>query len=497
MVNPTKATEYVSSLAENISQNENLSNSTSSNVQNVLPFEIIENTEKNRINIKFDSKNKNPYFNDIIKELKTEHWKFSPFNNLWYPLKIEGSHEFAQNLQGKYFEILNIEGASMSENNTSKAKKTFKDTPTFKNAAFFLEENQKGSLPFFKGKEKVRDGKDVIEINPHPVVDALTGRLIIGTNQIISQDIFLKTGEYPKNINVITYAQAKANGIKLKKNSPSFTITTRDKENKYNIYKLFSEKSITDDSLGNLKRAKYSSEVQKRIKVLNRQLEQEENEQNKSVILTSLAYAHLDNIKGNILRPKEIELGAENFRNSSELENRSKEVKEYIDNLPDDVKKQFEEKIMVKNDKIDNSTPENLVKNYNSEEFEKTADRYFKKAEEYEANRPEQVIDARNCVSATNFLAKYEAASTLSKVNPNVKFITDKSTNEKIQNELNVMLEKAFSENNHTKVFSIGREANEVCKQELQNFRSQQFQKMSTEQEINSQDKSPSIDMSR
>ena len=89
---------------------------------------------------------------------------------------------------------------------------------------------------------------------------------------------------------------------------------------------------------------------------------------------------------------------------------------------------------MVKNDKIDNSTSENLVKNYNPEEFEKTADRYFKKAEEY------------------------EVAATLSKVNPNVKFITDKSTNEKIQNELNVMPEKAFSENNHTKVFSIGRE---------------------------------------
>ena len=376
-------------------------------------------------------------------------------------------------------------------------KKSFNDTPVFRNASLFLEENKKGELPFFAGKEKLKDGKEVIEIKPHPVVDAITGRLVLGTNQVLAQNVFRKTGEYPANINIITWAEEKANGIQLKKGTPGYTISTKGKDNSYNIYKLFSENAVTENSIGNLNRAKYSAAVKTKIAVLNRQLEQEENIQNKSIILANLAYAHLDNIQGNILRPKEIQLGLENFRQGSELEKRTKEVSEYIENLPKDVKEMFKEKIMTVNGKFDNTTPEGLVKNYNPLQFEKRAAEKLEKAAELQKNRPEQIIDARNCTSATTFIAKYAAATSLAKANQNVKFITDKSTNEKIQKDLSATLEKSFSEYNHSKVFSIGEEANEQCRTELKNFRTQQLAIKSQENEIErKKDLNPSIDLS-
>ncbi len=376
--------------------------------------------------------------------------------------------------------IKKSQGDSMNKNK----KNTFNDTPVFKNANLFLEENKKGELPFFAGKEKLKDGKEVIEIRPHPVVDAITGRLVLGTNQILAQDVFLKTGEYPANINVITWAEAKANGIQLKKGTSGYTISTKGKDNSYNIYKLFSENAVTENSIGNLNRAKYSAAVKLKIAVLNRQLEQEENEQNKSIILSNLAYAHLDNIQGNILRPKEIQLGLEKFRQGNELEARTKEVADYIEKLPKDVKEVFKERIMTSSGKFDNTTPEGLVKNYNPLQFEKRASERLEKAAEIQKNRPEQIIDARNCTSSTTFIAKYAAATSLAKANQNVKFITDKSTNEKIQKDLNATLEKSFSEYNHSKVFSIGEEANEQCRAELKNFRSQQQAMKSQENEI-------------
>ena len=384
------------------------------------------------------------------------------------------------------------EGDSMNKNQ----KNTFNDTPVFKNANLFLEENKKGELPFFAGKEKLKDGKEVIEIKPHPVVDAITGRLVLGTNQILAQDVFLKTGEYPANINVITWAEAKANGIQLKKGTPGYTISTKGKDNSYNIYKLFSENAVTENSIGNLNRAKYSAAVKLKIAVLNRQLEQEENEQNKSIILSNLAYAHLDNIQGNILRPKEIQLGLEKFRQGIELESRTKEVADYIENLPKDVKEVFKERIMTVSGKFDNTTPEGLVKNYNPLQFEKRASERLEKAAEIQKNRPEQIIDARNCTNSTTFIAKFAAATSLAKANQNVKFITDKSTNEKIQKDLTATLEKSFSEYSHSKVFSIGEEANEQCRAELKNFRTQQ-QAVKQENEIErKKDLDQSIDIS-
>lgn len=71
--------------------------------ENTLPFSIIENIEKGRVNIKFDSV-KITNFKDIVKEIKEEGWKFAPSTKQWYPVgnAVKNANEFAKNLQEKY-----------------------------------------------------------------------------------------------------------------------------------------------------------------------------------------------------------------------------------------------------------------------------------------------------------------------------------------------------------------------------------------------------------
>jgi len=75
----------------------------------VLPFSIVENVEKKRVNIKFDTMENNPDFPEIIKELKAGGWKFAPSTKQWYPVgkAVEGAKEFAESLQDRYSGILN------------------------------------------------------------------------------------------------------------------------------------------------------------------------------------------------------------------------------------------------------------------------------------------------------------------------------------------------------------------------------------------------------
>lgn len=69
-----------------------------------LPFFIINNVEKGRVNIKFDQKISDKKFNSILKELKTAGWRFSSFNKQWYPVgkAVEKSESFIRELQEKY-----------------------------------------------------------------------------------------------------------------------------------------------------------------------------------------------------------------------------------------------------------------------------------------------------------------------------------------------------------------------------------------------------------
>lgn len=75
----------------------------------ILPFSIINNKEKGRVNIKFDTVEDNPEFNDILKELKANGWKYAPSTKQWYPVgnAVNKAEDFANRLQEKYSVSLN------------------------------------------------------------------------------------------------------------------------------------------------------------------------------------------------------------------------------------------------------------------------------------------------------------------------------------------------------------------------------------------------------
>lgn len=69
--------------------------------QKTLPFSIINNKNKGRVNIKFDTTYDNPDFQKIIKELKSNGWKYAPSTKQWYPVgkAVEKAADFAVKLQ--------------------------------------------------------------------------------------------------------------------------------------------------------------------------------------------------------------------------------------------------------------------------------------------------------------------------------------------------------------------------------------------------------------
>lgn len=75
----------------------------------VLPFSIINNREKGRVNIKFDTVENNPQFSDILKELRSNGWKYAPSTKQWYPVgkAVNTAENFANKLQEKYTASLN------------------------------------------------------------------------------------------------------------------------------------------------------------------------------------------------------------------------------------------------------------------------------------------------------------------------------------------------------------------------------------------------------
>lgn len=75
----------------------------------VLPFSIINYREKGRVNIKFDTVENNPQFSDILKELRSNGWKYAPSTKQWYPVgkAVNTAEDFANKLQEKYTASLN------------------------------------------------------------------------------------------------------------------------------------------------------------------------------------------------------------------------------------------------------------------------------------------------------------------------------------------------------------------------------------------------------
>ncbi|WP_149554547.1 hypothetical protein [Treponema pectinovorum] len=70
----------------------------------LIPFSIINNREKGRVNIKFNTTENNPKFAEILKELRSNGWKYAPSTKQWYPVgnAVSGAEDFANKLKEKY-----------------------------------------------------------------------------------------------------------------------------------------------------------------------------------------------------------------------------------------------------------------------------------------------------------------------------------------------------------------------------------------------------------
>lgn len=89
----------------------------------VLPFSIINNEVKGRVNIKFDTVENNPDFQNIIRELKSNGWKFAPSTRQWYPVgkAVDKAADFANALQEKYSVPLNQKTEAAADINLKKS----------------------------------------------------------------------------------------------------------------------------------------------------------------------------------------------------------------------------------------------------------------------------------------------------------------------------------------------------------------------------------------
>lgn len=147
--------------------------------------------------------------------------------------------------------------------------------------------------------------------------------------------------------------------------------------------------------------------------------------------------------------------------------------------MPQGELKQFNDIVMKGNDKDGNEktlSTEDLVKGFNNKFFQDNAEKYLQTINENAlAKSKELTIDARNTHDPKIYLAKYLSACQLAKNNSKVTFLTDENSQKAVQDSLVKTMEKDIAEHRHVDVFRIGNEASLSVKDELKNFRSQQY----------------------
>ena len=77
--------------------------------------------------------------------------------------------------------------APESFNKDSKAQNAFEKTVTYKNSTQLFEDVKAGNMPFLGGTKKNLNGQDVKEIKPLTIKNAVTGKMLKGSNQLIAQ----------------------------------------------------------------------------------------------------------------------------------------------------------------------------------------------------------------------------------------------------------------------------------------------------------------------
>lgn len=400
-------------------------------------------------------------------------------------------------------ETTSLAPESFNNDELSKAQKAFEKTVTYKNSTQLFEDVKNGNMPFLGGTKKNQNGQDVKVIKPLTIKNAVTGKILKGTNQLIAQRWAQELISSGTKINgeILTFEEAKKEGIFLVKGKGNFQINEQG-----NTYRYFFDNSFSEKSAKYLAAAKYAAQTKGRIENIRRQLENETDEAEKTALITRLAYEHRNNIQGNIIRPVALEtaeFGFDAYKSKEpkkivikekngkgeeievkkslepQLPKLTKEIDDYLKTLPQDELKQFNEIVMKGKDKDGNEkklTTEDLVERYNNKWFQDSAEKYFSTVNENAlAKSKELTIDARNTHDPKIYLAKYLSACQLAKNNSKVTFLTDENSQKAVQDSLVKTMEKDIAEHRHVDVFRIGNEASLSVKDELKNFRSQQY----------------------
>ena len=398
-------------------------------------------------------------------------------------------------------ETTSLAPESFNNEELSKAQKAFEKTVTYKNSTQLFEDVKNGNMPFLGGTKKNQNGQDVKEIKPLTIKNAVTGKMLKGSNQLIAQrwaQELIKQGE-KINGEILTFEEAKKEGIFLLKGKGNFQINEQG-----NTYRYFFDNSFSDKSAKYLAAAKYAAQTKGRIENIRRQLENDTSEAEKTSLITRLAYEHRNYIRGNIIRPAAMEseefvfdayklkvpieiISTEKNEKGEEVKKTlepqlpklTKKIDDYLNNLPQDELKQFNDIVMKGKDKDGNEknlSAEDLVKGFNNKLFQDNAEKYLQTINENaRAKSKELTIDARNTHDPKIYLAKYLSACQLAKNNPKVVFLTDENSQKAVQENLVKSMEKNIAEHRHVDVFKIGNEASLSVKDELKNFRSQQY----------------------
>lgn len=400
-------------------------------------------------------------------------------------------------------ETTSLAPESFNNDELSNAQKAFEKTVTYKNSTQLFEDVKNGNMPFLGGTKKNQNGQDVKVIKPLTIKNAVTGKILKGTNQLIAQrwaQDLINKGE-KINGEILTFEEAKKEGIFLVSGKGNFKINEQG-----NTYRYFFDNSFSEKSAKYLAAAKYAAQTKGRIANIRRQLDNETSEAEKTALITRLAYEHQNYIRGNIIRPVALEtseFGFDAYKSKTPLEivakekndkgeeievkknlepqlpKLTKEIDEYLKTLPPAELEQFNDIVMNGKDKDGNEkklTTENLVEKYNGKFFQDNAEKFFSTVNENALSKAKDLtIDARNTHDPKLYLAKYLSACQLAKNNPKVVFLTDENSQKAVQENLVKSMEKDIAEHRHVDVFKIGNEASLSVKDELKNFRSQQY----------------------
>lgn len=305
---------------------------------------------------------------------------------------------------------------------------------------------------YLDGKTNQETGK--IELEPKCIRNAISGRPLTGTNQLIAQNALREAGI--EDNEVVTFDQAKDAGTFIRKGSVSFVITLpaeKDEQGnwKQSIFRMFPKSAAYNP--GAITLAKINEERLGKINYLRTKLEKEQNPEIKEKILTSISYEHLKTY---------------NYINAKQKDNSLK------NGLNDEWKSYAAKNIINAEEKnVFNSLLENQIsKNYEPgmEQIIGLAvaeeNRNQEHQNERNANIGKGIISAENCISGTEYLGKYLAAATKGAV-----LVTDRESLKAVQEDLNKKLEKEFNKDNFMAAFYIGKDASEICKEELKEFR--------------------------